>query len=153
MPLEVEVVSQVRQLYHTDRADMVIIPGSEGELGILPNHSPLLTTLAFGEVRIVQGDDIISFVVYGGVVDVRPHKVSVLADDAQAIHEIDLERVEAARQRARELMAESPSDEERAHIAQELRRAEIAVRVRQRVQNRPGQSIRALEDEPIEKRD
>ncbi|MBP8975062.1 MAG: F0F1 ATP synthase subunit epsilon, partial [Anaerolineae bacterium] len=53
MPLEVEVISRVRRLYHTDRADMVIIPGSEGELGVLPNHTPLLTTLAFGELRIV----------------------------------------------------------------------------------------------------
>ena len=83
MPLEVEVVSQVRRLYHTDHATMVIIPGSEGVMGVLPNHTPLLTTLSFGELRIVEGEDVVSFVVYGGVVEVRPHKVTVLADDAE----------------------------------------------------------------------
>lgn len=146
MPLEVEVVSRVRQLYHTEQADMVIIPGTEGEMGVLPNHTPLLTTLAFGELRIVEGSDIVSFLVYGGVVEVRPHKVIVLADDAESVTEIDLEEVEAARSRARELMAEAPSSEQRARIAQELRRAELAVRVHQRVIGH-GPQIRSLSDE------
>lgn len=146
MPLEVEVVSRVRQLYHTDRATMVIIPGSEGELGVLPNHTPLLTTLAFGELRIVEDSDIVSFVVYGGVVEVRPNKVTVLADDAESVAEIDLGRIEAARDRARRVMEQAPSDEIRAQIAQELRRAEIAVRIRNRM-TRGGQSIRSLADE------
>ncbi len=146
MPLEVEVVSRVRRLYHTDRADMVIIPGSEGEMGVLPNHTPLLTTLAFGELRIVEGKDVVSFVVYGGVVEVRPHKVTVLADDAESVYELDMAEIEAARARARDLMAESPSEAQRAEIAQELRRAEIAARVYSRVQGR-GQRVRSLEDE------
>ncbi len=146
MPLEVEVVSRVRRLYHTDRADMVIIPGSEGEMGVLPNHTPLLTTLAFGELRIVEGKDVVSFVVYGGVVEVRPHKVTVLADDAESVYELDMGEIEAARKRARDLMAESPSEAQRAEIAQELRRAEIAARVYSRVQGR-GQRVRSLEDE------
>lgn len=147
MPLEVEVVSQVRQLYHTDHADMVIVPGSEGELGVLPNHTPLLTTLAFGELRIVQGDDVISFVVYGGVVEVRPDKVIVLADDAESAAEIDMEQVEQARERAHQLMEEAPTLEERAEIAQELRRAEIAAKVSSRVTNRPTSQIRSIDDE------
>jgi F-type H+-transporting ATPase subunit epsilon len=146
MPLEVEVVSCVRRLYHTDRADMVIIPGSEGEMGVLPNHTPLLTTLAFGELRIVEGKDVVSFVVYGGVVEVRPHKVTVLADDAESVYELDMAEIEAARQRARDLMTESPSEAQRAEIVQELRRAEIAARVYGRVQAR-GQRVRSLEDE------
>jgi F-type H+-transporting ATPase subunit epsilon len=147
MPLEVEVVSRVRRLYHSDAADMVIIPGSEGEMGVLPNHTPLLTTLAFGELRIVEGEDIVSFVVYGGVVEVRPDKVTVLAEDAESIHELDMDEIEAARARARDLMAEAPHPEQRARIAQELRRAEIAAKVRGRALERPGQRIRSLEDE------
>lgn len=146
MPLEVDVVSRVRRLYHTDRADMVIIPGSEGEMGVLPNHTPLLTTLAFGELRIVEGNEVVSFVVYGGVVEVRPHKVTVLADDAESVYELDMAEIEAARNRARDLMAESPSEEHRAEIVQELRRAEIAARVYGRAQRR-GQRVRSLEDE------
>ena len=147
MPIEVEVVSRVRQLYHTDKADMVIIPGSEGEMGVLPNHALLLTTLDFGELRIVEGEDIVSFVVYGGVVDVRPDKVTVLADDAESLYELDMAQIEAARERARELMEEGVPDEERAHIVQELRRAEIAAKVHRRAMKRPGQRIRTVEDE------
>jgi len=147
MPIEVEVVSQVRRLYHTDKADMVIIPGSEGEMGVLPNHTPLLTTLAFGELRIVEGDDIVSFVVYGGVVEVRPHKVTVLADDAASVHELDMGQIEAARERARELMEQAPTGEQRAQIAQELRRAEIAAKVQTRALSRPAQRIRSVEEE------
>ena len=146
MPLEVEVVSRVRRLYHTDRADMVIIPGSEGELGVLPNHTPLLTTLAIGELRIVKGEDVVSFVVYGGVVEVRPDKVTVLADDAESAYELDMGQIENARSRARDLMASSPSEAQRAEIAQELRRVEIAAKVHGRVQSR-GQRVRSLEDE------
>jgi len=147
MPIEVEVISRVRQLYHTDKADMVIIPGSEGEMGVLPNHALLLSTLGFGELRIVEGEDVVSFVVYGGVVDVRPDKVTVLADDAESLYELDMKQIEAARERARELMAEGVPDDERAHIVQELRRAEIAAKVHQRAMKRPGQRIRTVEDE------
>jgi F-type H+-transporting ATPase subunit epsilon len=147
MPIEVEVVSQVRRLYHTSDADMVIIPGSEGEMGVLPNHTPLLTTLAFGELRIVEGNDIISFVVYGGVVEVRPHRVTVLADDAESVRELDIGQIEAARERARELMEHAPTSEQRAEIVQELRRAEIAAKVRTRAASRPSQRIRTVEDE------
>ena len=146
MPIEVQVVSRVRELYYTEKADLVIIPGSEGEMGVLPNHTPLLTTLAFGELRIVEGDDVISFVVYGGVVEVRPNKVIVLADDAESAYELDPAQIEAARQRAHDLMAEAPTDEQRAQIAQELRRAEIAARIHSRVAPLQ-QRIRSLEDD------
>ncbi len=147
MPIEVEVISRVRQLYHTDKADMVIIPGSEGEMGVLPNHALLLSTLGFGELRIVEGEDVVSFVVYGGVVDVRPDKVTVLADDAESLYELDMQQIEAARERARQLMGEEVPDEERAHIVQELRRAEIAAKVHQRAMKRPGQRIRTLDED------
>jgi F-type H+-transporting ATPase subunit epsilon len=147
MPLEVEVVSRVRRLYHTESADMVIIPGSEGVMGVLPNHTPLLTTLNFGELRIKEGEVVTSFVVYGGIVEVRPDKVTVLADDAESVFELDMSQIEQARQRARQLMSESPSDEQRGQIAQELRRAEIAAKVHGRVSKSGGQRIRTLDDE------
>ncbi len=145
MPIEVEVVSRVRELYHTTKATLVVIPGSEGQMGVLPNHTPLLTTLNYGELRIVEGHDEVSFVVYGGLVDVRPDKVTVLADDAESVFDIDLKEVEAARERARQVMLEHPDGAERAEIAQELRRAEIAVRIRQRVET-SGHQIRVLDD-------
>jgi len=146
MPIVVEVVSPVRQLYHTEKADMVIVPGSEGELGVLPNHAPLLTTMSFGELRIVEGEDIASFVIYGGVVEVRPDRVTVLADDAESVVELDMDEVEAARARARDLMATAPDDAARHAIVQELRRAEIAARVHRRAITRRG-GIRSLEED------
>lgn len=146
MPLEVEVVSPVRQLYHTENADMVIVPGSEGEMGVLPNHAPLLTTLNFGELRIIEGEDIISFVIYGGVVEVRPNRVTVLADDAESVIDIDPDQVEAARARARELMDTAPDDFSRHEITQELRRAEIAARISSRATARRS-GIRTLEED------
>ena len=146
MPIEVDVVSRVRRLYHTDAADMVIIPGSEGEMGVLPNHTPLLTTLAFGELRIIEQGDVTSFVVYGGVVEVRPRKVTVLADDAESVYELDMEQIEAARARARDLMDSETSEEQRAEIVQELRRAEIAARVHNRIIGRGGMRMRTLEE-------
>jgi F-type H+-transporting ATPase subunit epsilon len=146
MPIEVDVVSRVRRLYHTTGADLVIIPGSEGEMGVLPNHTPLLTTLAFGELRIVEGGDVTSFVVYGGVVEVRPQKVTVLADDAESVYELNMDQIEAARARARDLMAAEPDEEQRAEIVQELRRAEIAARVHSRTVGRGGMRMRSLEE-------
>lgn len=146
MPIEVEVVSRVRRLYHTDNATIVIIPGSEGEMGVLPNHTPLLTTLNYGELRIVEGNDVVSFVVYGGVVEVRPDKVTVLADDAESVYELNSSQIEEARARARQLMAENPPDAQRAEIAQELRRAEIAARIAGRVAGRGGLGMRSLDD-------
>ncbi len=146
MPIEVDVVSRMRRLYHTKEADRVIIPGSEGEMGVLPNHTPLLTTLAFGELRIVQHGDVTSFVVYGGVVEVRPHKVTVLADDAESVYELDMDKIEAARARARDLMSAEPDEEQRAEIVQELRRVEIAERIHSRIVGRGGLRMRTLEE-------
>ncbi|MBN1202420.1 MAG: ATP synthase F1 subunit epsilon [Anaerolineae bacterium] len=147
MPLEVRVVSQVRELYHTYNADIVIVPGSQGEMGVLPRHTPLLTTLRDqGELQIIEGDTVHGFVVFGGVVDIRPDKVIVLADDAKAAAEIDYEAARAARERARRLMESSPAGE-RTQVMRELRRAEIEARIAQRVMDRPRYQIQVREDE------
>jgi F-type H+-transporting ATPase subunit epsilon len=69
-------------------------------MGVLPHHTPLLTTLAYGELRIIEDGDVVSFVVYGGVVDVRPDKVIVLAEDAESATEISQDEINAARDRA-----------------------------------------------------
>lgn len=145
MPIEVDVVSRVKRLYRTDKATMVIIPGTEGEMGVLPNHTPLLTTLQYGELRIIEGENVTAFLVYGGVVEVRPDKVIVLADGAESVYDLNLDEIEAARERARQLMAENPSEELREQYLHELRRAEIAAKVQGRIAQR-GQQIRTVED-------
>ena len=138
MPIHVEIVTQERLIYDEPNADMVIVPGTEGVMGILPRHTPVLTTLAIGELRVKVGGREDSFAVYGGIVEVRPDKVVVLADMAEPAEEIDLELAEAARRRAEEMMRQGPPAEEAMLILQELRRAELAVRVHRRTQSRAG---------------
>src|SRR5262249_18469071 len=106
MPIHVEVVTQEKKLFEEPEADMVVIPGSEGEMGILPHHAPVLTTLSFGELIVRKAKAEERFVIYGGVVDIRPDKVVVLADMAESSFELDEQRIEAARQRAQKLLAE-----------------------------------------------
>ncbi len=138
MPIHVEIVTQEKLILDEPDADMVVLPGSEGVLGVLPHHTPLLTTLDFGELRVKKGGTEEVFAVYGGIVEIRPDKVVVLADTVERAEEIDLELAEAARRRAEELMRQGPPPDELAIIAQELRRAELAVKIRRRIQSRAG---------------
>jgi ATP synthase F1 epsilon subunit len=79
VPIRLEIVTPERAVL-TDDVDMVIAPGSEGYLGILPHHTPLLTTLGPGELRIKKGGVETSFAVFGGFMDVRPDRVVILTD-------------------------------------------------------------------------
>ncbi len=103
--LKLEVITGERVVY-SDDADMVVAPGSEGELGILPQHAPLLTPLRSGELRVKKGTDEVAMVVTGGFLEVYRDKVIVLADAAERVEEIDTARAEAARQRALERLSE-----------------------------------------------
>ena len=110
MPIRCEIVSQDRMVFEGD-ADIVILPGTDGEMGILPHHSPLLTTLKFGVVivRSKEGEEI--FAVAGGVAEVQPDLVTILADAAENVEEIDITRAEEARKRAEEYIAQgTPQD-------------------------------------------
>ena len=105
MPIHCEIVSQDRIVYEGE-ADMVLLPGAAGEMGILPNHSPVLSTLQFGTIRVrTKGEDQY-FTVAGGVVEVQPDQITVLADAAENVDEIDIQRAEAARRRAEEALKE-----------------------------------------------
>ena len=99
MPLRLEIVTPERLAY-SDDVDAVVCPGTEGELGVLPHHAPLLSTLGFGELRIRKGDQEESFAIAGGFLQVRPDKVVVMAETADLASEIDLEAAEAARREA-----------------------------------------------------
>ncbi len=105
MPIHCEIVSQDRIVYQGD-ADMILLPGAAGEMGILPNHSPVLSTLQFGTIRVRTKGEERYFTVAGGVVEVQPDQVTVLADAAENVDEIDVQRAEAARRRAEELLKE-----------------------------------------------
>jgi len=99
MPLHLEIVTPERLAYEDD-VDSVQLPGSEGELGILPHHAPLLATLGAGELRIRKGGQEETFAVFGGFVQVRPDKVIVMAELADLSSEIDLETAREARREA-----------------------------------------------------
>jgi F-type H+-transporting ATPase subunit epsilon len=113
---------------------MVIAPGSEGYLGILPHHVPLLTALGPGEFRVKKGGVEEVLAVFGGFMDVRPDRVIVLTEAAEHAEEIDTARAQAARNRAQEALAQaatlSAADEARART--ELQRALVRLRVSER---------------------
>jgi F-type H+-transporting ATPase subunit epsilon len=99
MPLELEIVTPERLAY-SDTVDSVQLTGSEGELGVLPHHAPLVSTLGVGELRIRKGGSEESFAIVGGFLQVRPYKVVVMAETADMASEIDLERAQEARREA-----------------------------------------------------
>ena len=137
MPIRLDIVTIERQVFSED-VDMVIAPGTEGVLGILPHHAPLMTGLKPGELVIKRRglpDQLIA--IGGGFMEVRPDKVTVLADSAERADEIDIARAEEARQRAEQLLRERPSDTAQfAAIEAALRRAEVRIRVARRQRTR-----------------
>ncbi|HVL53762.1 MAG TPA: F0F1 ATP synthase subunit epsilon [Vitreimonas sp.] len=99
MPLRLEIVTPERLAY-SDDVDSVVVPGSQGELGVLPHHAPLVSTLGVGELRIRKGGQEESFAIVGGFLQVRPDKVVVMAETADLAGEIDIARAEEARREA-----------------------------------------------------
>ena len=100
MPLLLEIVTPERLAY-ADTVDAVVLPGSEGELGVLPHHAPLVSMLGVGELRIRKGGAEESFAIVGGFLQVRPDKVVVMAETADLASEIDLENRDAGPPRSR----------------------------------------------------
>jgi F-type H+-transporting ATPase subunit epsilon len=101
--IQLEIVTPERLAY-SDDVDSVVLPGSEGELGVLPHHAPLVTTLGIGELRIRKGGAEESFAIVGGFLQVRPDKVVVMAETADMASEIDLEKAQEARREAEQAL-------------------------------------------------
>jgi F-type H+-transporting ATPase subunit epsilon len=132
MPLHLEIVTPERQAY-SDEVDAVYCPGIEGELGVLPHHAPLLSTLGIGELRIKKGTNEEYFAIAGGFLQVRPDKVVVMAELADVSSEIDLEAAEEARREAERAIQqgfEEPAELARARAAMD--RALLRIRVAER---------------------
>jgi F-type H+-transporting ATPase subunit epsilon len=131
--LHLEIVTVERKLFD-DQVDMVVVPGSEGVLGILPHHTALLTALTFGELVVKkEGEPDQFFAVGGGFMEVQPDHVVVLADSAERADEIDLSRAEEARKRAQarlQSVKDSGADFGNAEAA--LRRSLTRLRVARR---------------------
>ena len=99
MSIRLEIVTPERLVY-ADDVDAVAVPGVEGELGVLPHHAPLITTIGLGELRIRRGGVEEHFAIIGGFLQVRPDKVVVMAETADMASEIDLELAQQARREA-----------------------------------------------------
>ncbi|HEY4035264.1 MAG TPA: F0F1 ATP synthase subunit epsilon [Ktedonobacteraceae bacterium] len=130
--IHIEIVTAERKLY-SGEADAVQAPGSEGQLGILPRHAALLTTLAPGGLRIRLAGAEETIFVSGGFLEVSNNNVTVLADAAEHADDIDQARAEEARRRAQERLAQTQSNTERAQLEAELQRAILRLRVAETV--------------------
>lgn len=135
MPLRLEIVSPERRAFD-EEVDMVVVPGIDGELGILPHHMPIITALGVGELKVRRGGQEDSYAVAGGFVEVRPDRVVVMADLAERSDEIDEAKAVEARRAAEAQLGEiqDPVDLARARAALQtaLMRERIAVRRRTR---------------------
>lgn len=120
MSLRISVVSASKSLYDGE-AQMVVAPGKRGELGIMPQHAPLLTTLKPGVLKIVKEDGQEDFLyIAGGVLEVQPDMISVLADVAERSEDLDEQRAQQAREAAEKAIAAGSSDQEVAMAQAEL---------------------------------
>jgi F-type H+-transporting ATPase subunit epsilon len=146
MPILVDIVTRDRRLI-SDEVDMVTLPGSAGQMGILRGHAPLLSTLDIGEVALHKGNDVRYIAIGGGVVEVRPDKVIVLAESAEQADEIDEARATAARERARQSLEENPPRDRKPLIEAAYRRSTLRLKVARRRSNRPSRPGPSFEDE------
>ena len=130
------IVTAERQVF-SEEVDSLVAPGIDGQLGILPNHAPLMTQLKPGEMTVRTGSDAHVLAVTGGFLEVLNNKVTILADTAEMDREIDLERAEAALQRAQERVENQPADADLTRALRAFQRAQVRVGLaRRRRRNR-----------------
>lgn len=118
MPIRCEIVSQDRSVFQGD-VDIVTIPGKDGDMGILPHHAPLLSTIRPGVIKVRYGQEEQLFTITGGLVEVQPDLVTILADAAENVAEIDIARAEEAKRRAEQRLKEGVPPGTEAYLAAE----------------------------------
>jgi F-type H+-transporting ATPase subunit epsilon len=126
--LNLEVITPERSVLR-ESVDEVVVPGLGGELGILPNHTPLISQLKTGVLAYRAGNDLRVMHVSGGFVEVQPDRVSVLSDVAEKPEEIDIERAERARARAEERLSSRGEDIDFRRAELKLQRAMVRIQV------------------------
>ena len=118
---------------------MIVAPGVEGQLGILPHHAPLMTMLQPGELRVKKGEEELCLAITGGFLEARPDRVIVLADAAERVEEIDVCRAEEAKRRAEERLRQPVPGVDLTRVEASLRRALARLDVvERRRKRRPG---------------
>jgi F-type H+-transporting ATPase subunit epsilon len=147
MPIRCEIVSQDRMVY-AGEVDIVVLPGTDGEMGILPHHAPVLTTLRYGVITVRSQGREEHFTVAGGVAEIQPEIVTVLADAAENVEEIDISRADTARKHAEEILAKGVPADTDAYLAVEaaLRRSNLRLEAARRFRKVPGKPSRLTDE-------
>jgi F-type H+-transporting ATPase subunit epsilon len=141
MPLTLQIITPERVVFSEEGVESVTLPGSEGELTVLPSHSPLMTELSPGPLVFRKGGQETDVAVAGGFLEVRDDKVTILADTAERSEEIDAARAEEARQRARAVLEGGEGDVDIAAAMASLMRAQARIRVAERRRRRGGPPV------------
>jgi len=126
--IKLDIVTAERVVF-SEEVDVVIAPGVEGQLAILPHHTPLMTALQAGELQTRQGGEEFFLAIAGGFLEVRPDRVIILADAAERVEEINVARAEEAKQRAEERLSHHPLELDTARAEAALRRSLIRLKV------------------------
>ena len=129
--MQLDIVTAER-LVSSDQVDVLVAPGGDGELAVLPHHAPLLTTLKPGEMRVVKDGEESFIAVSGGFLEVIGNTVTVLADTAERADEIDVERSEEALRRARERVSEAPAEADLERAMASIRKSQARLMVARR---------------------
>lgn len=129
--LKLEIVTPEEKVYSED-VDMVTLPGVEGEMGVYPNHVPLMTQLVAGEISVRKGGQAYHLAVGDGFVEITGERVSILTDMAIDADNIDAAKAEEARKRAEARLAEKLDDEEAALVNASLAHALAQLKVKRR---------------------
>jgi len=127
MTTHVDIVSAEESIF-SGTAEMVYAPAEMGEVGIAPRHTQMITRLKPGEVRLQTGDEVQSFYVSGGILEVQPHVITVLADTAIRAKDLDEAQAIKAKEKAEQALKDKTSDLEYAKASAEL--AEAAAQLR-----------------------
>jgi len=138
MTLHVDIVSAEEEIF-SGTANMVFAPAAMGEVGIAPRHTPLLTRLKPGEVRVqVEGKEEQFFYVSGGMLEIQPHVVTVLADTAVRAKDLDEAAALKAKERAEKAMVDKQTDFDYAKAKAELAEAIAQLRTIQKLRKKSG---------------
>ena len=132
-----EIITAESEIY-SDEVELVVAPGIEGQLGILPHHAPLMTALQPGEILIRKDGEETFLAVTGGFMEVMGNKVTILADACERSEEIDEARAQEAVERARERLEHQESDSQLELAVASMRIAQVRLNVVRRRRSRGG---------------
>ena len=134
--IRLDIVTPERVIY-SGEVDVLIAPGIEGQLGILPHHAPLMTMLQAGELTVRKGEEEVYVAIFGGFLEVRPDRVIILADASERAEEIDVARAETAKHQAEQNLANKRASEiDKAQAEAALRRSLVQLKVAERKRKR-----------------